>query len=87
MNTRASQGIDCMAPTARFAQRKVFAYDGVGYVRSDVGAPAPAVTNEALDAVARIRARHKRAPIGLYLATGAGLGFVIAAVLMALGAL
>lgn len=88
---RASQALDCVAPSATFAQRKVFAYEGVGYTR-DVGAPAP----QAARLGGALPARKAFAPairaargLGVWqcVAMGLSLGGVAAAVLIGLGVL
>lgn len=89
---RASQGVDCLAQGASFTQRRVFAFDGVGYVRSDVGAPAPQAARlggalPARKAFAPALRAARGVSVWQCVAMGLSLGGAVAAVLIGLGVL
>lgn len=78
MTPRASQGLDCMTPGARFSPAATFEYHGVGpYVRTDRGAPAPSPRAQAAQAVAQSMRARMNAQGALHVAyavAGAAVG-------------
>lgn len=81
MTPRASQGLDCMTPGARFSPAARFEYDGVGpYVRTDRGAPAPSPREQASHAVAQSMRARMNAQGALHVAyavMGAAVGLAV----------
>lgn len=71
---RNGQGVECLSETAQMTQRRVFAYDGVGYTR-EVGAPAPRPF--AAREAAPVKA--ERFPVLALVAVGFAIGTAVAA--------
>lgn len=79
MQARNGQGVECLTEGATFAQRRVFAYDGVGYTR-EVGAPAPRPYVAPV-----VEAARERLPILTLAAIGFGAGLIVAALAIVAG--